>query len=730
MKNKLIDCFVILFFALSPFGIQQSASASEVGTKSPFEGKPLSVVFLMDSSGSMKKTDPDEIRKLASQVVITLLSPEDKVAVVEFDSDARLLSEWRPASEKDALFSAINRLGNNGSFTDFRVGLETAKSLFNKITEPSNKVILLLSDGVFEPDPYNEKYAPYSLQYRIATRGKSKADLLRINDEFKSKLTPVAKRIVDGEILPDLKSKGIEIYTVGFSPDADKNFLNYLADETSATKTESHYFYANNAVDLMDTFVGILHFWANKIKLGTESDEIVLGVQRKIALDSFLKDVSFIVLTEKDADMAVKAEGNYEPEEMLRGIHPKLKIFNVSKKSPPGKWTYGFNKGSGKYRLLLTGKSTLDMAVAGLKEKYAYGEPIRAHVSLKYNTQDARTYLSSASKITAEVSSDDSKSTPFDLKEDKDGFSLEYLAKAPGKIRLKFTLFAKDKQNNDFLPRPSKEYRLEVLPRFYVEPEQIKFGDLGIGKTKEHDIKVHSGLPEYIHVRVSSIIKNASRCQEAVGKLPYVKSNEFPLSSGQSFSGKVALFIPEKGCWGDFDGEILFLSDKGESAKIGFRVHVPSIWERIMLLLLLLIILIIFTLGYLIYIWGYLGTPSGVLIPSQAPPGESLLSNYYLSQARPGLFSRWFNWKRNVIHIRNRRPGIFLSQLPSDFMIDLRFHRFGGAYIRNASATGSEYVVMVEEPLGGSYQLYQGQSVRLKNASFIGFEGYKFTYEI
>ena len=119
------------------------------------------------------------------------------------------------------------------------------------------------------------------------------------------------------------------------------------------------------------------------------------------------------------------------------------------------------------------------MAVAGLREKYAYGEPIRAHVSLKYNNQDARTYLSSASKITAEVPRDDLKSTPFNLKEDKDGFSLEYLAKAPGMIRLKFTLFAKDKQNNDFLPRPSKEYRLEVLPRFYVEPEQIKFGDLG-----------------------------------------------------------------------------------------------------------------------------------------------------------------------------------------------------------------------------------------------------------
>lgn len=730
MKNRLKCCFIILFAVLLPFTFQLSALASDTSVNSPFEGKPLYVVFLMDSSGSMKKTDPREIRKLASQVVVTLLSSEDKVAIVEFDSEARVLSDWRPASEKEAVFSAINEIGNNGNFTDFRAALEAARGLFIKAPAASKKVIFLLSDGVFEPNPYSERYGPYSVQYRIAVKGKNKADLSRINEDFRSRLTPVAKRMVDSAILPDLKSKGIEIYTVGFSPDADKDFLDYLADETSTVKTESHYFYANNAVDLMDTFVGLLHFWANKIILRTDNGEIVPGLPKGIALDNFLKDVSFIFLTEKQSDLSVKAEGNYEPEEMLKGLHPDLKIFNVTKKSPPGQWVYDFNNGSGKYKLIVIGQSTLDMVVDGLKGKYAYGEPVRARVSVKYNNRDARAYLSKASKITAEASSDDSKYVSFDLKEDKDGFVMDYLPKAAGKIRLKFTLYGKDKQDNDLLPRPSKEFRLEVLPRFYVEPELIKFGDLGVGKSKERDIKTYSGLPETIHVRMRSVIKNSSRCRDAVERLPYVQGDDFTLSTGQSFNGKVKLLVPAKGCWGDFDGEILFTTDRGENAKIGFRVHVPSIWEKLTCLALALILILAILLIALAIFWGYLKSPVGVLRPVSYPPGAAALSDIKLSRVKRGLWNRWLHWRKNVIKIGASRSDIRLAGLPQKMEVELIFHRFGGDYIRNMSPRESGHILVVQNPdVGIDIERGPGSSYQLSHGLNIKMFGYEFIYE-
>ncbi|MDA8083093.1 MAG: VWA domain-containing protein [Nitrospiraceae bacterium] len=730
MNNKLACCFIIPFVSFLSLIFHTPALASDAGVRAPFENRPLYVVFLVDSSGSMKKTDPDEIRKLASQAVVTLLSPEDKIAVVEFDSDARLLSGWRSPSEKEPLFSAIGRLGNDGNFTDFRVGLAKAGTLFNGVAESSRKVILLLSDGVFDPDPYSEKYAPYNLEYRIETRGRSKAEIARINEEYKGKLTPVAKRIVEGEILPDLKSKGIEIYTVGFSPYADKSFLNYLADETSASRTESHYFYANNAVDLMDTFVGILHFWANKITLRTEDGEIVQGTRNMIALDSFLKDVSLIILTGREADITVKAEGNYSAEDMLRDIHPKLKIFNLSQKPPPGEWMYSFNSGSGKYRLLLTGKSTLDLAVSGLKEKYAYGEPIRAHVDLTYNNQDARSYLSSASRVAVEVSEDDSKSSPVDLKEDKDGFAMEYVAKRPGILRLKFTFFAKDKQNKDLLPRPSKEYRLEILPRFYVEPDIVKFGDVVLGKTSIHNVKVFSGLPETIHVRMSSVVSDASRCKNTVEMLPAVKGDEFVLGTGQSLDRKLTLIVPKKGCWGDFSGDIVFTTDRGDVAKVRYSVHVPSIWEKLTCFVLFSMIFLALALIALSIFWGYLKAPVGALRRISSPPTAPLLHDIKLGRVKKGIWNRWLHWKKNVIKIASDRSDIKLAGLSQDMKADLIFHRFGGDYIRNMSPKNSGNIVIVRHPdVGIEIERYPGASYQLSHGLYLKIGEYEFIYE-
>ncbi|RPH52431.1 MAG: VWA domain-containing protein [Desulfobacteraceae bacterium] len=728
--KKFNYCSIFFYLCLPFLLVPQYAPAASHNEQVSPETKPLYVVLLMDSSGSMKKTDPDGFRKLASQSIVSLLSAEDRIAIVEFDAEPNIISDWKAASERTGIFDLLNKIGNEGGFTDFRAGLEAAAQLFKKAPQESDKVIFLLSDGVFDPNPLSESYAPYNIQYRLAIRGKNKSDVRKINEIYRNILSPVAKRIIETNILPELKKDGVQVYCVGFSADADREFLKYLADESSEIKTESHYFYANKAIDLMETFVGLLHYWKNKIILKSEQGNIAAGSRDSIAMDAYLKDIAFIALTENPADFYVRPEGGSKDELILQGTHPNLKVAMLKEKAPPGRWIYGFKDGSGPYRLLAVGKSTLDLVITGIKEKYSYGEPLKANAFVQINRQDAREYLKRNPRVIAEIALGNSKEGPFDLQESKDAFLFEYVIKAPGKARIKFTLLAKDKDNNDLLPRQSKEFITEILPRFYVEPQNITYGDLNQGQQKEQLVKVHSGLDETVRISVNSAIKNASRCGDVKEKLPLVKGDAFVIRTGQSLARPLRLTVPEKGCWGDFEGEILFTSDKGQRASVDFSVHVPSIWEKLTWFAITMMMILAIILILLVIYWGYLKTPVGVLRPVNYPPGTPLLNDIKLSSLKCGVWNKFLHWKKNVITIGQTGTDLRLAGLPQTMKAELLFHRFGGDYIKNTSPAESNHTFIVCNPDVGidierrpcsSYQLSHGLNIKISD--------YEFTYE-
>ena len=56
------------------------------------ENNGIDVVLAIDTSGSMKKTDPNNLRSEASKLFISLLSEDSRVALVTFDTKATTLS--------------------------------------------------------------------------------------------------------------------------------------------------------------------------------------------------------------------------------------------------------------------------------------------------------------------------------------------------------------------------------------------------------------------------------------------------------------------------------------------------------------------------------------------------------------------------------------------------------------------------------------------------------------
>jgi len=718
---------LLLVFTVFTSDSEGFKANQSVGKNTSLDSRPLSLVLLMDASGSMRTTDSSEFRKLAAQAIALLLSPVDRIAVIEFDSDGRVLSDWSMASEKEKIINAIARAGNKGAHTDFRAALETAKNVIEEAPANSRKVILLLSDGIFEPNPFSDRYAPYNIEYRLAIRGEDRESIRRINEHYRNKLTPIARRIIDSHILPLFVEQQVEVFCVGFSTDADREFLSYLAEKTSQSKTESHAYFADEAVDLMDVFLGLLQFWQNSIKLHTEEDIIQLHSSKRIFIDEYVRDGKFIVLTDQAAKFKLRAPNNLE-EEALGYTHQNLKIVPLKKATPPGSWSYIFDSGSGKYRLLIVGKSMIELEVEGLKQKYLFGERLECSVKVTIGGKDARGVLGPGSKVVVDVMTEDQLRSSIPLVETEKGFSLEYSVARVGTLKLRFTLHARDKNGNEMFPRPSKEFQCMVLPRFYVEPDYISFGDIDQGETKTYTVRIVSGLQENRTVRVHSKTTQLSRCEDEVAKHPRVSSTDFTIKPGEALSREIAMAIPEDGCWGDYEGELTFSTNHNESFKVRYSVHVPSIWEKLTLPLLVVLGILLIVLLVLVLLWARLKAPVGVLRPLSAPSGV-LLDDIELGKVKRGIWSRWLNWKKNRIRIGRDHGDIVLELLPDDLRVELIFYRFGRDYIKNDSPEESKQEINVKDPdVDIEIQREPGETYDLSPGLRLKVGDYEFAY--
>ncbi|HWB71261.1 MAG TPA: VWA domain-containing protein [Egibacteraceae bacterium] len=79
----------------------------------------LDLTFVLDSSGSMSWNDPQGLRKTAAKSFVDALLPEDRAAVVDFDSWAKILQSL--TTDKDAVRAAIDALMPGAAPTSRRV---------------------------------------------------------------------------------------------------------------------------------------------------------------------------------------------------------------------------------------------------------------------------------------------------------------------------------------------------------------------------------------------------------------------------------------------------------------------------------------------------------------------------------------------------------------------------------------------------------------------------------
>ncbi len=220
----------------------------------------------MDSSGSMKKTDPERRRVAAAKLFIALLGKDDRVGVISF-SDAGYpvigLTPARAKAEQEKLFKAVDKVSSKGAYTNLYAALQAAQTmLVHEGSAGRAQYILLMSDG--QMDTGN--------QQRDTALGQK----------------------LHSELLPRIEKQGARVYTLAFTANSDSRAL-----QTMATSTHGLYRLAATDKDLHAVFATFFE--------SSKSPDMLPIDGGRFKADSSIDEVN-IVASKENADVQVSLE--------------------------------------------------------------------------------------------------------------------------------------------------------------------------------------------------------------------------------------------------------------------------------------------------------------------------------------------------------------------------------------------------------------------------------------
>ena len=142
--------------APSPFGGEKH-KLLRVGLQgrrvSSEDRKDASLVFVIDTSGSMRRENRLGLVKRALHLLVNELRPTDEVGIVVYGSRGSVLLEPTSGADKEAIFGAIDALRAGGS-TNAAEGLVLGYEMAIGKVQPGRVTrVLLLSDGVANVGP-------------------------------------------------------------------------------------------------------------------------------------------------------------------------------------------------------------------------------------------------------------------------------------------------------------------------------------------------------------------------------------------------------------------------------------------------------------------------------------------------------------------------------------------------------------------------------------------------
>jgi Ca-activated chloride channel family protein len=111
--------------------------------------KPCNLVFLVDSSGSMSSVNKLPLLKQSLKLLVNVLDDRDKISIAAYAGSAGLVLSPTPASRKEEIIAALERLEAGGT-TAGGAGIELAyKVAEESLIKDGNNRVILCTDGDF-----------------------------------------------------------------------------------------------------------------------------------------------------------------------------------------------------------------------------------------------------------------------------------------------------------------------------------------------------------------------------------------------------------------------------------------------------------------------------------------------------------------------------------------------------------------------------------------------------
>src|SRR5690554_1185439 len=132
--------------------------------------KPINVVFVIDVSSSMKQSDRLELLKYSLDQLVDMLRPQDKIALVAYANEARIILASTPGDRKEEIIKEVKDLKASGltaGGAGIKLGYKQARRNF--INDGQNRLIII-TDGAFNRNSGDyKKYIEKNLRKKDIT---------------------------------------------------------------------------------------------------------------------------------------------------------------------------------------------------------------------------------------------------------------------------------------------------------------------------------------------------------------------------------------------------------------------------------------------------------------------------------------------------------------------------------------------------------------------------------
>lgn len=239
--------------------------------------------ILIDVSGSMKGTDPDNLRRPALRLLVGLLPTGARAGVWTFAEQTQpfaALGQVNDAWRTQALAKA-DQIHSRGQFTHIEEAINRASADWRGPAAGSQRHLVLLTDGMVDVSP-------------------DRADSARSRERI----------LTEG--LPRLRGLGVKIHTVALSEQADHELLRKLSEQSGGW-----YEQVQSATQLQRVFLRIFE------KVGNP-DTVPLK-DNKFRVDRNIREITLLVFRSS-------------PQEPTRVLMPNGQALGPDSPSPNLKW--------------------------------------------------------------------------------------------------------------------------------------------------------------------------------------------------------------------------------------------------------------------------------------------------------------------------------------------------------------------------------------------------------